>query len=71
MKKLDLFSLRGMSRHTIDNLMVDRGYKIYDVDFNYHDTNMTYVTYKKQDTIIDERICIRFYNDIIESILFC
>lgn len=71
MKKFDLFSLRGMTRHTIDNLMIDSGYKIYNVNFNEHDIKMSYITYKKQNTVIDDKICIRFYDNIIESILFC
>lgn len=71
MKKLDLFSLRGLSRSAIDNLMIDSGYKIFNVDFNEHTTRISYITYKKQDTTLDIKICIRFVDNIIESILFC
>lgn len=70
MKKLDLFSIRGMSRTVIDNLMIENNYKILDVDFNENTSTLTDVTYKKQG-VLDLRIRVSFCDNILYKVTFC
>ena len=70
MKKLDLFSIRGMSRTVIDNLMIENNYKILDVDFNENTPTLTDVTYKKQG-VLDLRIRVSFCDNILYKVTFC
>lgn len=70
MKTLNIFQLRGMSRHAVDSYMVDNDYKIYDIDFNEKIPSLSEVTYKHSG-ILDLRIKVSYNNNIVYKIIFC